>query len=226
MPRLREIRAYETPLTASKEKDWLFHLSAHHVRELLLHFMPSDFILDGSSMVSVICGKKPDHESQWYQVLGVTIYYVEGFDVLGYMAMSPEEKQERMLSELTAVLVHIAKAVGADPMAIEHAASCVRECNFSLRIPVRKLWRSSPDKQFRIEIYRCLAVLIGEVWEADILDKSHALLGVEFLTPRQNLVDRRTHFCKSRWEGEVYQLIYTYVDRVVYSLDLAKYKNR
>jgi hypothetical protein len=220
MAQLREIRVSETRLTYSNKRDWFFHPSAHHVRELLLHFLPSGFVLDGSSVVSVICGKKREGDLQWHQVLGITFYYVEAFDIPAYMALPHDAKQDCILSTVTAALVTIAERAGSDAAAIVHAAQCVRDCGFAVRIPVKKLWRSTPDRQFRIEVYRCLGTQIGEVWEAHVFDKSHTLLGVDYLTPRRSHAERTTHFSKSRWDGDIYEVTYSRDGSVMYRLDL------
>lgn len=226
MAQLREIRVSETPLTYSNKRDWFFHPSAHHVRELLLHFLPSGFVLDGSSVVTIIFGRKRESDLQWQQipVLGITFYYVEAFDIPAYMALPPDDQQECMLSAITAVLIKIAIHAGSDPAVIVLAAQCVRDCQFMLRIPVRKLWRSTTDRQFRIEIYRCLGTSIGEVWEAHVFDKSRLLLGVDYLTPRRSCVERTTHFSKPRWNGDIYEVTYSRDGSVMYQLDLGPAK--
>lgn len=224
MARLKEIRVEETPLTYSNQRGWFFHPSAHHVRQLLMHFLPADFSPDGSSLLCVRFGNKPDDEARWQQVLGSTVVYVEGFDINAYMASSPSEQQETMLRELSTVLVQLAEHSGTDPAVIESAASHVRACGFSLQIPVRKLWRASPDKKLRIEVYRCLGSLIGEAWQAHVFDSARTLLAIEPVTSPPACLDRRTHFSRSRWEGELFQIIQAGNHSVVYQLDVGKYK--
>ncbi|MGK5029438.1 hypothetical protein [Janthinobacterium sp. MDT1-19] len=219
MARLREIRVVETPLSYSNQRAWSFHPSAHHVRQLLVHFLPPDFILDGSSLLSVIFGEKPADVAQRSQLLGCTSYYVDDFDIGAYMACSPSEQQERMLLELTMVLVRLASDAGADVEAVNQAAHCVRDCEFALYIPVRKLWRSSPDKQYRVEVYRCLGPAIGEVWQAHLVDKAGKPLAVDGITNTPGYLDRTSHFSKSRWDGTLFQIVHTAMNSVVYSLD-------
>lgn len=220
MARLKEIRVVETPLSYSNQRTWSFHPSAHHVRQLLLHFLPPDFVLDGSALLSVIFGEKPAGEAQCSQVLGCTSYYVEDFDIGAYMACSPSEQQERMLLELTAVLLRLAR--DADAGAVNQAARCVRDGAFALRIPVRKLWRSSPDKHYRVEVYRCLGPAIGEVWQAHLFDKAGKPLAVDGITSTPGYLDRTSHFSKSRWDGTLFQIVHTAMNSVVYSLDAAR----
>ncbi|MCC7600598.1 hypothetical protein IGS61_24130 [Janthinobacterium sp. FW305-129] len=220
MARLKEIRVVETPISYSNQHAWSFHPGAHHVRQLLMHFLPSDFVLDGSSLLSVIFGEKPAGEAQCSQVLGCTSYYVEDFDIGAYMACSPSAQQERMLLELTAVLVRLAS--GAEAEAVNQAARRVRDCAFTLRIPVRKLWRSSPDKQYRVEVYRCLGPAIGEVWQAHLVDKAGKPLAVDGITGTPGYLDRTSHFSKSRWDGALFQIVHTTLNSVVYSLDTAR----
>lgn len=219
MARLKEIRVVETPISYSNQRAWSFHPNAHHVRQLLMHFLPSDFVLDGSSLLSVIFGEKPADEAQCSQVLGCTSYYVEDFDIGAYMACSPSAQQERMLLELTAVLVRLA----SDPDAVIQAACRVRDCAFAFHIPVRKLWRSSPDKQYRVEVYRCLGPAICEVWQAHLVDKSGKPLAVDGITGTPGYLDRTSHFSKSRWDGRLFQIVHTTMNSVVYSLDTTRY---
>ena len=223
MARLKEIRVGESPRTYSNTRDWFFHPGAHHVRQLLRHFLPADFVLDGASLLCVRFGQTPDDEMPWQQVLGSTIYYVEHFDIGAYMASSPSEQQECMLRELTAVLVQLASHAGADPAVIENAASRVRACGFALQIPVRKLWRTSPDRKLRIEVYRCLGSSIGEAWQAHVFDSARTLLAIEPITSAPACLDRTQHFSKSRWEGERFQIIRSGMNSIEYQLDLGKY---
>jgi len=222
MARLKEIRVVESPLAyANQQPGRAFHAGAHHVRQLLMHFLPANFVLDGSSLLSLVFGARPADEAWCSQVLGCTIYYVEDFDIGAWMASSPSEQQERMLLELTAVLVRLASAGAADIDVISQAARCVRDCGFALDIPVRKLWRSSPDKQRRVEVYRCLGPAIGEVWQARVVDKAGKTLAVDAITGTPAWLDRTSHFSKSRWDGALFQIVHTGLNSVVYSLDTA-----
>jgi hypothetical protein len=63
--------------------------------------------------------------------------------------------------------------------------------------------------------------LIGEVWEVHVLDKSHALLCVDYLTPRRCCAERTTHFSKSRWNSDIYEITYSLDESVMYRLDLS-----
>lgn len=218
MARLKEIRVVETPVSYSNQRAWSFHPGAHHVRQLLMHFLPSDFVLDGSSLLSVIFGEKPADEAQCSQALGCTSYYVEDFDVGAYMACSPSAQQESMLLELTAVLLWLT----SDADAVHQAARRVRDCAFTLDIPVRKLWRSSPDKQYRVEVYRCLGPAIGEMWRAHLVDKAGKPLTVDGITDTPGYLDRTSHFNKSRWDGALFQIVHTTMNSVVYSLDTTR----
>ncbi|EZP39093.1 hypothetical protein [Janthinobacterium lividum] len=221
MARLREIRVVETPVSYSNQRAWAFHPSAHHVRQLLMHFLPTDFVLDGSSLLSVIFGEKPAGEAQCSQALGCTSYYVEDFDIGAYMACSPSEQQERILLELTEVLVRLAS--NAEAEAVNQAAGRVRDCAFALHIPVRKLWRSSPDKQYRVEVYRCLGPAIGEVWQARLVDKTGKPLAVDGITNTPGYLDRTSHFSKSRWDGALFQIVHTTMNSIVYHFDTARF---
>ena len=85
MARLNDIEIRESEETYSNKRGWFFHPTGHHVRALLLHFLPPHCVLDGSSKFSIISGNKPPHEQRYHQMLGVSIYYVENFDMQEYM---------------------------------------------------------------------------------------------------------------------------------------------
>ena len=222
MARLKEIRVIETPLGKAWQPGCAFHQRAHHVRQLLMHFLPAGVVLDGSSLLSVMFGERPADETQCSQVLGCTRYYVEDFDIGAWMASSAAEQQERMLEELTTVLLRLATDAGADTEIIKQAARSVRDCGFALDIPVRKLWRSSPDKQWRVEVYRCLGPAIGEAWQTRVVDKAGTTLAVDAITSTPGYLDRTSHFSKSRWDSTLFQIVHATMKSVVYTLDTAR----
>jgi len=98
----------------------------------------------------------------------------------------------------------------------------VRDCGFALDIPVRKLWRSSPDKQWRVEVYRCLGPAIGEAWQTRVVDNAGTTLAVDAITSTPGYLDRTYHFSKSRWDSTLFQIVHAAMNSVVYTLDTAR----
>lgn len=223
MARLNEIEIRESDVTYTKRRDWFFHLTGHHVRELLLHFLPREFVLDGSSKFCAIFGPRPDSTPVCQTILGVTVYYVEGFDVERHMTRPVEQQQEAILNELTTAMINVARSAGSDPGIIQSAAQAVRASNFSADIEVTKLARSTKDRNLRVRVFRCLSPSIGEVWEARIYGRDGTVLGIEPITQKPAHLDRTAHFSKSMWSYSAFQIVHNRLGTIEYSLDVSKY---
>lgn len=223
MARLNDIEIRESELTYSNKRGWFFHPTGHHVRALLFHFLPANYTLDGSSKFSVVFGPKPPHERAYSQALGVSTYYVENFDVNDYMARPQCEQQENILVEISKALLDVARTIGGDQVPIELAAAAVRGSGFCCDIAVTKLSRSSKDRHFRVNVVRRLGPSLGEAWEAVISNAAGTVVGVEPIK-KASCLDRTSHFSKSQWHGDVFQIIYSRLGEVQYELDLGKYR--
>lgn len=223
MARLNDIEIRESELTYSNKRGWFFHSTGHHVRALLLHFLPPNYTLDGSSKFSVVFGPKPPHEQAYSQALGVSTYYVQNFDVIDYMARPQCEQQESILVEISKALVDVARTVGVAIEPIELAAAAVRGSDFCCDIAVPKLSRWSTDRHFRVNVVRRLGPSLGEAWEAVISNAAGTVVGVEPIK-EASCLDRTFHFSKARWRGDVFQIIYSRLSEVQYELDLSKYR--
>jgi hypothetical protein len=223
MARLNQIEIRESDVTYTNQRDWFFHPTGHHVRELLLHYLPRDYVLDGSSKFCLVFGPVPDGELACETILGVTVRYVEAFDVEQYMTLPIAEQQEIILDALTKAMTGVARSAGSDPGVIQQAADQVRQNLFSAEIPVKKLNRSTRDRRLRIEVFRCLGPQLGEVWEARVFSRDGTLLGIETITDRPDCLDRTEQFVKSQWSGNVFEIVCPRLDWVEYRLDTAKY---
>lgn len=222
MARLRDIEVRESSVTYSNQRGWFFHSTAHHVRALLLHFLPRGYVLDGSSKFSVVFGQRPAHDQPYQQSLGVSISYVQDFDIEAYMDRPRAEQQEIMLTALTRAMRDAASLAGTDPAPIDLAAAAVRAHAFCCDIAVDKLCRLTPDRRLRVNVVRRLEPVLGEIWQAVVLDRSGAVLGIEQI--KEPGIDRTSHLSKSRWSGDVFQIVYSYLNSVEYELDVSKYR--
>lgn len=188
--------------------------------------MPRDYVLDGSSKLSVIFGKRPADKESCYTVLGVMVCYVEDFDIQKHMTQPVQDQQEAILIEMTNKMMEVARTSGADSDVVRKAADDVRGNDFSAEIEVKKLSRSTMDRRIRVEVFRCLGPLIGESWEARVPLGSRLQLGVEPIMDKPAYLDRTTHFGKSRWCGDVFQLIDNRLQKVQYELDITNYRKQ
>ena len=189
-----------------------------------MHFIPRDYVLDGSSKISVIFGKRHGGKPQRYTMLGVTVRHIEDFDIEHYMTLSVLEQQEIILSVLSSTMIEVARSSGADLDVIQRAADAVRECGFATEIEIKKLSRSSKDHKFRIKIFRRLGPDVGEIWEARIYLSDGSLLATELISSKPDWLDRTDHFSKSQWSGDVFQIAYSRLDKINYQLDMSKFR--
>jgi hypothetical protein len=218
MASLTDIEIRESSATYSNQRGWWFHTTGHHVRCLLLHFLPKGFDLSGSSKLSVIYGPRPDGEELRGTALGVTWYYIEDFRVADYMALHPETQQEIILKTLCDALTSL-----SDPSLhgiISDAAQAVSSNHYAAEIEITKLSRSTSDRQFRIRIYRCLGRQIGEVWQARVFNSRNMEVLRASLTDETDWLDRRDLFSRSSWSGTRYE-IRSRLDQVVYNIDVS-----
>ncbi|MFV1985439.1 MAG: hypothetical protein ACC657_17960 [Thiohalomonadales bacterium] len=224
MAKLNQIEIRESRVTYTNKRDWFFHPTGHHVRELLEYNLPTDFILDGSSKLSIIFGERPKEKKIYNNGLGgVSIYYIDDFDIEQYMKQPVEVQQEVILDVVTRAMVDIAKNSGADIEVIQAASDKVRSSGFSSEIEIKKLSRSTRDRKIRVSVFRCLGPKIGEVWETRIKLRNGCVLSVEKITNSPSCLDRTSHFSKSRWEGNIFQIIYSRLQKITYELDISKY---
>jgi hypothetical protein len=226
MGRLNQIEIRESELTYSNQREWFFHVTGHHVRELLMHFIGRDFILDGSSKFCAIFGERDPDEEICSSIFGVTSYQIVDFDIEAHMSRTIEEQQESLLTALTDSLVAVAESAGSDAGVIRNAAFMVRENGFRIEIPVRKLARSTRDRQFRVEVIRCLGAEIGEVWELRVFGRDGVLVVEDAITENPDHLDRRDQFSRSAWSGNTFQISSGGSGALEYSFDLSPYVDK
>ncbi|KAI9130053.1 hypothetical protein ON05_030905 (plasmid) [Acaryochloris sp. CCMEE 5410] len=220
MAYLNQIEIRESNTTYNNQRDWSFRTTAHHVCELMLHFLPRNYVLDGSAKFSAIFGPKLNDDLLHSTVLGVTSYCIEDFDVADYMTLAIEEQQEYILTVLTDAMMVAAKSIGNSSI-IQRAADSIRANGYAAEIAVLKLSRFSRDRKLRVDVFRCLGPQIGETWEARISKPDFSLVAVDLITKSPAYLDRRTHFSKSQWSGNTFQIVNNRLQKVVYNLDIS-----
>jgi len=220
---ISDIRVEASKAIPKSNYDFVFRWTTHHVRQIFLHFIGRRFVLDGSAVFQITCGPKPEHAIKG-QLLGSTEHYVEDFDFDAYRSESPSEREQTILKLIQEVMKKYCNNATAQEE-IDKAIHEVIEHQFQLRISVAKLSRLSNDKQLKLMVYRNLGAEVGETWTIDIINRGGSLIGTECMTSSPCFLDRTTHFSKSRWQGNVFEIIYQRLQKVEYSLDTSKYKD-
>ena len=206
-----------------KERRQHLRCIAHHVSELLEHFLGSRYELDGSSKLTVLAGPIPDSDREYLNVLGTSALYLPEFNVEQCLDQPPTQSQEEILDAYVEATRRILALTGLNRPGLEEAARLVRESRFSQEQEIKKLSRSTPDRQVRVRVFRCLSHERGEAWEARIEWRDGSWLGTELITSDPSYLDRTTHFAASRWSGLLYEIFEPRLDRVYFTLDCEKY---
>lgn len=199
----------------------VFRWAAHHVKEVYLALMPKKFVLDGSSKVQITCGPK-GAELQYQQVLGASNYYAE-LDFALFNRVLPTERDEMALGVLEASLIAMGRCQrdwsDTKESVVNATAAMVRERDFRLCLPVRKLSKTLPRK-CKIDVYRNLSREDGEAWSCEIRDKEK-VIHKEWLGKRPNYLNRTDFYKRSGIVGSLFQ-IQCRLGIVVFELDVGK----
>ncbi len=203
----------------------VFRWTAHHVKEIFLHFLPKRFELDGSTKFTLYCGPSPCGEPIYNNVLGASWYHADDFDFAAYYGGNASQREETVLAIPVDVLARVASEHhhSADP--IWEAAEAVRRCGFALELPVVRLSRSSPDRTLKLRVFRRLSHQDGEAWGIHVLRRDGTQLETEWITDRPDYLDRTTHLNLSRWTDGVFEIVKRTPERICYSLSIDKYKD-
>ena len=204
---------------------------AHHVSELLEHFLDPHLELADSSQLTVFAGPVPASEHEYFSALGASAVYLPEFNVRQCLEAHPDQSQQLILDAYVTAVSKLLANAGSSQPGLESAAARVRKAGFTLDTETQKLSRSFPDRSARIKIFRCLNNRRGEVWEARVQRKGGTWLKPVLITPDPAFLDRSSHFAASRFanmparqdsaEQPVYQIIEPRLDRVHFSMNLS-----
>lgn len=178
---------------------------AFHVIEIFMHFWPK-IDLDGSSKLSILFRKKKDTEQEYMQsdYFGVSIYYVDEAEIDRQRGLKRDEEEEYYLNIIVDTLKRIAQIQDRDAdilNVIDETAQKVRDNNFELTLPIKKLSKSSADGQSRANVYRHISNQ-GESWYVEIKDKNKNLSRHNIdLLKKPTFVSQTGVFEQSKWEG-------------------------
>lgn len=215
---LRSLRVDQSKHVPSAD-GLVFHWTTHHVQEEFLACLARGTSIDGSSQIVIRCGPRGSDE-RYSQVLGVSIYYAEDFDLGAYASASSQEREATILSTIESALTWIAQQAGTDCAPIAEAAQLVRSNNFVLCLEQRRLGRSSSSLGLRVSVYRWLSSKDGEDWRAVVARrKDGQVVGEVHMDTLPCFLNRKDFFRSSLLEGNFYS-VRDRLDTLVFRLDL------
>lgn len=196
---------------------------AFHVIEIFMFFLPK-IDLDGSSKLTIFFKKRKDSEQQYMQnnFQGVSWYYVDEDEIERQRHLKREEEEEYYLSIIADTLKRIAQIDGRDDTLfkiIDETAQKVRDNNFELTLPIKKLAKSSADGQFRAYVYRHISNQ-GESWYVEMKDKNKNITRYDInLLKKPSFISQTGVFVQSKWEGKRF-VISDRFERVTATVDV------
>ena len=144
-----------------------FRYYPHHIKEIFLILFPKNVGINDSSKIAIVFGPRGD-EPIFNNVLGVTNYFIEVFNLKKFYELSDSEKEMFFLENIKNSLINIVNNNSKDEEIIKQITSTadrVIESKFSLEIEVKKLSKISIDKKYKISVYRVLNKEVGEGWK-------------------------------------------------------------
>ena len=177
-----------------------FNASTTAVRDVFLTFMPRKYVLDGTRKTNLNLGPRRN-EQQYWQALGVNMYYVEDFDFRSYFAASIQKQDDMLLTVLETSLLDIASRFGADPKPIQQAIRATRECGCEKRYVIPKLARSTKSRKLKLNVFRHI-VHGGERWGIDVTNRNGEVLQTQWIVEKINSTESAYSFRKTALQGE------------------------
>lgn len=192
---------------------FVFRWTTHHVKEIYIELLPQKFYLDGSSKLTITCGKC-DFGSNYRQRLGTSQYCVEDFDFRDYCNSSPHLREITILRVIEQALCDIANLHGGDISIIKQTADQVRMHNFTLTKCIPKLSKKYGD--IKLDIYRNLSKDYGETWSLEVvLNKTKQIIHRETIGKTPQYLDLRDFYKRSTIDGNCF-IIYSRLGKEVY----------
>ena len=146
-----------------------FNVSAHHVQEIFLVFMPRRYTLDGAGQLNIDLGPRGD-EPKYLRLGDVSVFHYEDFGFGEYFSAQPVDRSEMILTALERSALSVAKRFSADPAPIRAAAKKTRAHGFELKYYVDHLSKLTRSRKVRLNVFRHI-LQSGESWGIDVCDR-------------------------------------------------------
>ena len=153
---------------------------------------------------------------------GVSWYYVDEDEIERQRHLKREEEEEYYLTIIADTLKRIAQIDGRDDTLfkiIDETAQKVRDNNFELTLPIKKLAKFSADGKFRAYVYRHISNQ-GEDWYVEMKDKNKNIIRYDInLLKKPSFISQAGVFVQSKWEGKRF-VISDRFERVTATVDV------
>lgn len=190
---------------------------AEHVVDILLHFLPRKFTLDGTAKTNLVLG--PLRDSMRYRNMGeVNQFVLSEFERDKYYASAGRQRDELILDALESCLLEIANIHAADAWTIREAAAKTRQCDFALKRE-SKLSRSTSSRGIRLHVFQHLSRQSIE-WTLEIRSRSGEIIDTVEIG-KSNSWESSYKYRKSKWVENTF-VIFDHVGQVSFRYNAAE----
>lgn len=194
-----------------------FNRSTTAFRDVFLTFMPAKYVLDGTRKTNVNLGPC-NNEPQYWQALGVSMYYVEAFNFQSYFSASIPKQDNMLLNVLESSLLDIAVRYGADMEPIRQAIAATRDCGCEKQYVIPKMARSTKSRKIRVHVFRHI-FHGGESWGIEVRNRKDELLQTQWIAENINSTESAFNYRKTALQGEDFVVLGS-LGEVTYRLNL------
>lgn len=198
----------------------LFRHEVFYIKELFMSVLPN-IEINNSSKIELAFGPR-GNDIIIDGILGSTVIFIEDFDFNKFYELNKDERETKILKVIVdslSKLIIRKNGNASDIDVIEATAKKVKESRFNQKIYIKKLSKRTPDKMFKINIYRCINSQYGEVWICEIENKKNELVRNQFMTRNPDFLDRRNFFKVSQVSNDDY-IVYNQFEKVVFKVSL------
>lgn len=182
-----------------------FNVSAQHVQEVFLVFMPKRYTLDGAGKLNIDLGPRGD-EPTYLRLGDVSVFHYEGFSFGDYYLARPEDRSEMILAALERSALTVAKRFSADPAPIRAAAKKTRTHGFEVKYYVDKLSKLTRTRKVRLRVFRHI-LQGGETWGIDVCDRDGGVHKTLPLARQVSYVEATTKYYRSALTPDGFRVV-------------------
>ncbi|MBD8095476.1 hypothetical protein IFT48_36345 [Pseudomonas fluorescens] len=177
---------------------------SHHITQIFMTLLPK-IDINGSSKIVISLGPRND-EDLFDNVLGVTNIFMENFDFKKFTSLDRFNQDKLLLEQLRHALVVIATKKEKNSTIVDiinSTAEAVMNTHFELETLVKKLSKTSKNKQHKVNIYRVLNATVGEGWLCEVQNQIKKKTWMHELP---GFIDRSDLFKSAEINEQCYQI--------------------
>ncbi|PBI92396.1 hypothetical protein BSF41_08780 [Flavobacterium sp. ACN2] len=197
-----------------------FRFKVYFIKEIFMAFLPA-IEINNSSKIEITFGPK-GNDNEFDGALGCTNVYIEDFNFKEFYNYNLEKQQNEILEIIVFQLIKLIEKQGKNFVLtdiIRETAKRVIESKFDLKISIKRLSKITPNKLYKINVYRCLNAKVGESWICEKENRKNKLIMESLMTKVPGFLYRRDFFKVAQISNTGY-IVYNRFEIAVFNLNL------